>query len=160
MVFITGDALGSIFSLISLAFREHFDLLAALNYVVVLVCDLIVVGFFVWFNKMHPDLKRDLDKDRVEDELDPETLTENSVVESGLKSHDTPITSVTPNNKQDDIGLSEEGGSEQGQTSDQTASDREWQQDQVPSTAVVFPSSLPLSSTIRDKDHECDPVAI
>ncbi|KAG0045714.1 hypothetical protein BGZ83_009042 [Gryganskiella cystojenkinii] len=62
MVFITGDALGSVFSLISLALREHFDLLAALNYVIVLICDLIVVAFFLWYNKLHPGLARDPDQ--------------------------------------------------------------------------------------------------
>ncbi|KAI1302839.1 hypothetical protein EDD11_005485 [Mortierella claussenii] len=58
MVFITADAAGSVFSLISLAFRETFDLLAALNYVVVFVCDMIIVGLFVYFNKYHPALAR------------------------------------------------------------------------------------------------------
>ncbi|KAF9937117.1 hypothetical protein BGZ65_001780, partial [Modicella reniformis] len=42
MVFITADAAGSIFSLISLALRDEFDLLAAMNYVIVLSCDLVV----------------------------------------------------------------------------------------------------------------------
>ncbi|KAF8980027.1 hypothetical protein BGZ46_004740 [Entomortierella lignicola] len=35
MVFIAGDAAGSVFSLISLAFRDKFDLLAAMNYIIV-----------------------------------------------------------------------------------------------------------------------------
>ncbi|KAG0365706.1 PQ loop repeat-domain-containing protein [Gamsiella multidivaricata] len=51
MVFISADAAGSVFSLISLAFREAFDLLAALNYVIVLVCDLIVIGFYIYYNR-------------------------------------------------------------------------------------------------------------
>ncbi|KAF9164258.1 hypothetical protein DFQ26_001639 [Actinomortierella ambigua] len=58
MVFIVCDALGSIFSIISLAFRDVFDLLAALNYVMVLICDLIVVLLWVYFNKLHPELSR------------------------------------------------------------------------------------------------------
>lgn len=159
MVFITGDALGSIFSLISLAFRDHFDLLAALNYVIVLVCDLIVVGFFVWFNKMHPEQKRELDNDRVEDELDPETLAKNSVIESSLKSQGTPRTST---NKQGDVGPSKEGGSALGRASDRIASDGERQQDRDPSTVIVTPRYLPstFTPTICEKDHKCDPVSI
>ena len=58
MPFIAADAAGACFSLLSLAFREEFDLLAALNYVVVLICDVIVVAFFVYFNKLHPELAR------------------------------------------------------------------------------------------------------
>ncbi|KAF9977395.1 hypothetical protein BGZ73_006142 [Actinomortierella ambigua] len=58
MLFIAGDALGSVFSIISLAFRDEFDLLAAMNYVMVLVCDLIVVVFWVYYNKLHPELSR------------------------------------------------------------------------------------------------------
>ncbi|KAG0048683.1 hypothetical protein BGZ83_006398 [Gryganskiella cystojenkinii] len=58
MPFIAADAAGACFSLISLAFRETFDLLAAMNYVVVLICDVIVVVFFVYFNKLHPEMAR------------------------------------------------------------------------------------------------------
>lgn len=58
MVFIAGDASGSVFSIISLALRDEFDLLAAMNYILVLVCDMIVVGFFVYFNKRNPELAR------------------------------------------------------------------------------------------------------
>lgn len=58
MVFIAADAGGAMFSIISLIFRTEFDLLATLNYCAVLVCDLIVVAFWVYFNKMHPELAR------------------------------------------------------------------------------------------------------
>lgn len=58
MAFIAADGSGAVFSLISLAFRAEFDLLAGMNYVVVLICDLIVVGFFVYYNKMNPQLAR------------------------------------------------------------------------------------------------------
>ncbi|KAK3836789.1 MAG: PQ loop repeat-domain-containing protein [Linnemannia gamsii] len=58
MVFIAGDASGSVFSIISLALRDKFDLLAAMNYILVLVCDLVVVGFYVYYNRMHPALAR------------------------------------------------------------------------------------------------------
>ncbi|KAF9578163.1 hypothetical protein BGW38_006185, partial [Lunasporangiospora selenospora] len=53
MPFIAADAAGSVFSLVSLALRESgLDLLAFMNYVIVLLCDLIVVGFFIYFNRM------------------------------------------------------------------------------------------------------------
>ncbi|KAF9085915.1 hypothetical protein BGX29_001690 [Mortierella sp. GBA35] len=58
MVFITADAAGSVFSIISLVFRDNFDLLAALNYILVLVCDLFIVGLYVYYNKLHPSLAR------------------------------------------------------------------------------------------------------
>lgn len=58
MAFITADAAGAVFSIVSLIFRTEFDLLATLNYCAVLVCDLIVVAFWVYFNKMHPELAR------------------------------------------------------------------------------------------------------
>ncbi|KAK5814293.1 hypothetical protein F5H01DRAFT_22712 [Linnemannia elongata] len=58
MAFITADAAGAMFSIVSLIFRTEFDLLATLNYCAVLVCDLIVVAFWVYFNKMHPELAR------------------------------------------------------------------------------------------------------
>ncbi|KAF9990027.1 hypothetical protein BGZ75_004015 [Mortierella antarctica] len=59
MAFIAADALGAVFSLVSLAFRTEFDLLATLNYVVVLVCDLLVVALFVYYNKLNPSLARE-----------------------------------------------------------------------------------------------------
>ncbi|KAF9354618.1 hypothetical protein BGX34_010900 [Mortierella sp. NVP85] len=49
MLFITADASGSVFSLVSLALREEFDLLAALNYIIVFICDLIVVVFYFYY---------------------------------------------------------------------------------------------------------------
>ncbi|KAG0336244.1 hypothetical protein BG004_008135 [Podila humilis] len=58
MAFIAADAAGAVFSLISLAFRDEFDMLAGMNYVVVLVCDMVVVGLFVYYNKLNPDLAR------------------------------------------------------------------------------------------------------
>ncbi|KAG0211988.1 hypothetical protein BGX33_003947 [Mortierella sp. NVP41] len=58
MAFIAADAAGAIFSIISLIFRSEFDLLATLNYVAVLICDLIVVAFYVYYNKMNPSLAR------------------------------------------------------------------------------------------------------
>ncbi|KAF9905150.1 hypothetical protein EC991_001970 [Linnemannia zychae] len=58
MVFIAGDATGSVFSIVSLILRDTFDVLAAMNYILVLVCDLVVVGFFIYYNKMHPALAR------------------------------------------------------------------------------------------------------
>lgn len=58
MAFIAADAAGAMFSIVSLIFRSEFDLLATLNYIAVLVCDMIVVGFYVYFNKMHPTLAR------------------------------------------------------------------------------------------------------
>ncbi|KAG9066610.1 hypothetical protein KI688_012518 [Linnemannia hyalina] len=58
MAFISADAAGAIFSIISLIFRSEFDLLATLNYCAVLVCDLIVVALWVYFNKMHPELAK------------------------------------------------------------------------------------------------------
>ncbi|KAK3844553.1 MAG: PQ loop repeat-domain-containing protein [Linnemannia gamsii] len=58
MAFIAADAAGAIFSIISLCFRSEFDLLATCNYIAVLVCDAIVVFFWVYFNKMHPELAR------------------------------------------------------------------------------------------------------
>ncbi|KAF9917592.1 hypothetical protein BX616_000530 [Lobosporangium transversale] len=54
MVFIGADASGSVFSLISLALRDTFDLLAALNYVIVFVCDMVIVAFYLYFNKYKP----------------------------------------------------------------------------------------------------------
>ncbi|KAG0265897.1 hypothetical protein BG011_003822 [Mortierella polycephala] len=58
MAFIAADGLGAVFSLISLGFRMEFDLLATLNYVVVLLCDLLVVAFYVYYNKLNPSLAR------------------------------------------------------------------------------------------------------
>ncbi|KAF9149632.1 hypothetical protein BG015_008568 [Linnemannia schmuckeri] len=58
MAFIAADAAGAMFSIVSLIFRTEFDLLATLNYCAVLVCDLIVVAFYVYFNKMNPGLAR------------------------------------------------------------------------------------------------------
>ncbi|KAF9134129.1 hypothetical protein BGW39_008044 [Mortierella sp. 14UC] len=58
MVFIAGDAAGSVFSIVSLVLRDTFDLLAAMNYVLVLVCDLVVVVFFLYYNRLHPELAR------------------------------------------------------------------------------------------------------
>ncbi|KAF9416241.1 hypothetical protein BGZ94_010264 [Podila epigama] len=77
MWFIAADAAGAIFSIISLAFREEIDVLAVINYVVVFICDFIVVGFYVYYNKMNPTLARthdvsskeqgrDLEKDAVQ----------------------------------------------------------------------------------------------
>lgn len=64
MVFIAGDTSGSVFSIISLALRNEFDLLAAMNYILVLVCDLIVVGFYVYFNRWNPGLARAVGKEQ------------------------------------------------------------------------------------------------
>jgi hypothetical protein len=36
-----------------------------MNYILVLVCDLVVVAFFVYFNKMHPGLAR-VPEDKIE----------------------------------------------------------------------------------------------
>ena len=58
MAFIAADAAGSIFSMISLAFRDTFDILATMNYVVVFVCDMIVVALYYYYNKRHPELSR------------------------------------------------------------------------------------------------------
>ncbi|KAG0243437.1 hypothetical protein BGX31_010720 [Mortierella sp. GBA43] len=58
MAFIAADAMGAVFSIISLCFRDTLDLLAALNYVVVLTCDMIVVAFYVYYNKLNPSLAR------------------------------------------------------------------------------------------------------
>ncbi|KAF9998362.1 hypothetical protein BGZ80_006647 [Entomortierella chlamydospora] len=66
MVFIAGDAAGSVFSLISLAFREKFDLLAAMNYIIVFVCDMIIVASYVYYNKCHPTFARVVKEARAE----------------------------------------------------------------------------------------------
>ncbi|KAF9130218.1 hypothetical protein BGW39_003312 [Mortierella sp. 14UC] len=58
MAFIAADAAGALFSIISLIFRSEFDILATCNYIAVLVCDLVVVVFYVYFNKMHPEMAR------------------------------------------------------------------------------------------------------
>ncbi|GJJ75399.1 hypothetical protein EMPS_07757 [Entomortierella parvispora] len=135
MVFITGDALGSIFSLISLAFREIFDLLAAMNYVIVLVCDLIVVGFFIWFNKNHPELKREPGKDRVLDEIDPSTPAGNPMVDSGLE------TSITVTSQTTYIDNCARGDPGHKRSFGQTAKDEE-QQSEVPPTTIISQTLL------------------
>lgn len=95
MAFIAADGSGAVFSLISLAFRNEFDLLAGMNYVVVLVCDLIVVAFFVYYNKMNPQLARataegksdtDLEKEASSDFAQEETIVSSSDIEQGHKS--------------------------------------------------------------------------
>ncbi|KAF9362827.1 hypothetical protein BGX34_005429 [Mortierella sp. NVP85] len=58
MAFIVADAMGAVFSIISLCFRDTFDLLATLNYVVVLICDLIIFVFYIYYNKLNPSLAR------------------------------------------------------------------------------------------------------
>ncbi|KAI1315373.1 hypothetical protein EDD11_000932 [Mortierella claussenii] len=58
MAFIAADAAGAMFSIISLCFRETFDFLATLNYVVVLICDFIIFGLYIYYNKMNPSLAR------------------------------------------------------------------------------------------------------
>ncbi|KAF9992108.1 hypothetical protein BGZ79_003496 [Entomortierella chlamydospora] len=58
MAFIAGDAMGAIFSIISLCFRDTLDILATLTYVMVLICDLAVFGFFLYYNKLNPSLSR------------------------------------------------------------------------------------------------------
>ena len=95
MAFISADGSGAVFSLISLAFREEFDLLAGMNYVVVLICDLIVVAFFVYYNKMNPQLARaasegkadetDLEKVASSDFTQEGTIVSSSDVEQGHK---------------------------------------------------------------------------
>ncbi|KAF9374955.1 hypothetical protein CPC16_000991 [Podila verticillata] len=95
MAFIAADGSGAVFSLISLAFRNEFDLLAGMNYVVVLICDLIVVAFFVYYNKMNPQLARataegkndtDLEKVTSSDFAQEETIVASSDIEQGHKS--------------------------------------------------------------------------
>ncbi|KAG0368944.1 PQ loop repeat-domain-containing protein [Gamsiella multidivaricata] len=76
MAFIAADAGGAVFSIISLCFRETLDLLATLNYVVVLICDLIIVGLYVHYNKLNPSLARVRDTtDRCGAEYDVEKAT-------------------------------------------------------------------------------------
>ncbi|KAI8598786.1 PQ loop repeat-domain-containing protein, partial [Dissophora ornata] len=58
MAFIAADAMGAVFSIISLCFRETIDLLATLNYVVVLICDTIIAGFYIYYNRLNPSLAR------------------------------------------------------------------------------------------------------
>ncbi|KAF9344308.1 hypothetical protein BGX26_004540 [Mortierella sp. AD094] len=58
MAFIAADAMGAVFSIISLCFRDTIDILATLTYVMVLVCDLTVFGFFLYYNKLNPSLSR------------------------------------------------------------------------------------------------------
>ncbi|KAG0022296.1 hypothetical protein BGZ82_011063 [Podila clonocystis] len=95
MAFIAADGSGAVFSLISLAFRDEFDLLAGMNYVVVLICDLIVVAFFVYYNKMNPQLACattivDTDVENVacssSDVAQEATVVSRSDVEQGHKS--------------------------------------------------------------------------
>ncbi|KAF9299664.1 hypothetical protein BGZ74_008777 [Mortierella antarctica] len=78
MAFIAADGSGAVFSLISLAFREEFDVLAGMNYVVVLICDLIVVAFFVYYNKMNPQLARATPEGKKIDNTDVENVASSS----------------------------------------------------------------------------------
>ncbi|CAO3572809.1 unnamed protein product [Mortierella alpina] len=91
MAFIAADALGAVFSLISLAFRTEFDLLATLNYVVVLVCDLLVVALFVYYNKLNPSLARERAPPQANSKTpDPERGEE----EEEEAEHDSAITTI------------------------------------------------------------------
>ncbi|KAF9434729.1 hypothetical protein BGZ76_007544 [Entomortierella beljakovae] len=72
MMFITADAAGSVFSIISLVFRDKFDILATMNYAMVFICDLIVVAFYVYYNKLHPELAKVPPKDIQEMDNDNE----------------------------------------------------------------------------------------
>ncbi len=93
MAFIAADALGAVFSLISLAFRTEFDLLATLNYVVVLVCDLLVVALFVYYNKLNPSLARERAQQRASSKTpDPERG-----VEEDEQEHGSAITTIVEN---------------------------------------------------------------
>ncbi|KAG0213712.1 hypothetical protein BGX28_003656 [Mortierella sp. GBA30] len=74
MAFIAADAMGAVFSLISLAFRTELDLLATLNYVVVLVCDLLVVAFYVYYNKLNRSVAGGKQVDSAE--LEPENAVD------------------------------------------------------------------------------------
>ncbi|KAF9117125.1 hypothetical protein BGX27_003587 [Mortierella sp. AM989] len=58
MAFIAADAMGAAFSIISLCFRDSLDILATLTYVMVLVCDLAVFGFYIYYNKLNPSQSR------------------------------------------------------------------------------------------------------
>ncbi|KAG0308539.1 hypothetical protein BGZ99_001114 [Dissophora globulifera] len=82
MVFIAADASGSVFSLISLAFSKSFDLLAALNYIIVLVCDLAVVAFYIFYNKCHPSLARFSEQESLEEETKSDLQDSSSVSET------------------------------------------------------------------------------
>ncbi|KAF9933986.1 hypothetical protein FBU30_003704 [Linnemannia zychae] len=77
MVFIAADASGAVFSIISLIFRTEFDLLATLNYCAVLVCDFIIVFFYVYYNKMNPSMARVRGAPKARD-------LENGEIESGI----------------------------------------------------------------------------
>ncbi|KAF9916642.1 hypothetical protein BX616_003215 [Lobosporangium transversale] len=76
MAFIAADAMGAMFSIISLCFRDTFDLLATLNYVVVLICDFIIFGFYVYYNKMNPQIK----DSRVNNEIERARKPESTIV--------------------------------------------------------------------------------
>ncbi|KAF8983027.1 hypothetical protein BGZ46_000107 [Entomortierella lignicola] len=58
MAFIAADAMGAIFSILSLCFSDTLDILATLTYVMVLVCDLTVFVFYIYYNKLNPSLSR------------------------------------------------------------------------------------------------------
>ncbi|GJJ76208.1 hypothetical protein EMPS_08567 [Entomortierella parvispora] len=110
MPFIAADAAGACFSLISLAFREEFDLLAALNYVVVLICDLIVVVFYVYFNKLHPELAR-VREVSMDEEKAANAATE--VGEPPFRFEEAQSTSTTIVGTEEDLKASPLGQEEQ-----------------------------------------------
>ncbi|KAG0287235.1 hypothetical protein BGZ96_008818 [Linnemannia gamsii] len=89
MAFIAADAAGAMFSIVSLIFRSEFDLLATLNYIAVLVCDMIVVGFYVYFNKMHPTMARAREVARGID------------LETGKESESATVTIVEPEGEEE-----------------------------------------------------------
>ncbi|KAF9943572.1 hypothetical protein BGZ70_005762, partial [Mortierella alpina] len=66
------------------------DLLATLNYVVVLVCDLLVVALFVYHNKLNPSLARERAPQPAKSKTpDPERGEEEEEAE-----HDSAITTI------------------------------------------------------------------
>ncbi|KAG0227408.1 hypothetical protein BGW42_002963 [Actinomortierella wolfii] len=94
MPFIFADATGAIFSILSLVFREEFDLLATLNYVMVLICDLIIVVFWVYFNKMHPELARVPIPSQKQQQQQPESTVSSSSPATLADDDDTTTESV------------------------------------------------------------------
>ncbi|CAO3658333.1 unnamed protein product [Umbelopsis ramanniana] len=75
-VFLAMDFLGSIFSILSLAFRETFDVLDAINYVAVAVLDLGIFSLYYIFEWYH---KR---KGRKASEIDEEKGTDSTVIDT------------------------------------------------------------------------------
>ncbi|KAF9947106.1 hypothetical protein BGZ72_010855 [Mortierella alpina] len=95
MAFIAADALGAVFSLVSLAFRTEFDLLATLNYVVVLVCDLLVVALFVYYNKLNPSMARERAQPQQAKNKTPDP--ERGMDQQEAEEHDSTVTTMVEN---------------------------------------------------------------